>query len=388
MPEEPLLKAQIHSSITDIPADGWNRLAGDNPFLQHAFFAALEQSGCATAKTGWQPFHIQVNAEDSDAALGFMPLYVKSHSAGEYVFDHAWANAFENAGGSYYPKLQSSVPFTPVTGARLLAGKEPPASVTPASIKRALLHAASAATLEHGLSSAHITFLQQAEAEAAEKEGYLIRTDQQFHWQNDDYSYFDDFLEQLSSRKRKQIKKERRTALGSGIEIITLEGPEIEPEHWDAFFGFYMDTSARKWGQAYLNLDFFHRIGKTMPQNIVLMLCKLEGRYIAGALNFKSKDTLYGRYWGCMEDHPCLHFETCYYQAIDYAIKHGMKSVEAGAQGPHKLARGYSPTLTYSAHFIPNPGFKKAVATFLSHEREGVDEEVDYLKDHSPFKKQ
>ena len=382
MPTEPRFKAQIFSDISDIPAETWNSMAGDNPFMQHAFLHALENSGCVGTQTGWQQFHIEVTEENNDKPLGYMPLYVKSHSSGEYVFDHAWANAFENAGGSYYPKLQSSVPFTPVTGPRLMV-----ASGAPDGVQEALLQAVSNAAVQHKLSSAHITFMHKAEAEEAKKSGYLIRTGQQFHWQNSDYSNFDDFLAQLSSRKRKQIKKERRTATSSGITFELLEGADIKQEHWDVFFSFYIDTGARKWGQPYLNREFFTQIGKSMPEQLLLILCKLDGQYIAGALNFKSEHTLYGRYWGCLEDHPCLHFETCYYQAIDYAIKHGMASVEAGAQGPHKLARGYSPVVTYSAHFIANPSFKDAIAEFLLHERDAVDAEVKYLEKRTPFKK-
>ncbi len=381
MHEELALEAEVLTAISDIEANEWDACTNSNPFLKHAFFLALEQSGSASPETGWHPFHIKFTSTDTGETAGFMPLYLKSHSYGEYVFDHAWANAFERAGGQYYPKLQSSVPFTPVTSSRLLTAPNAPTQ----TVAR-LLEVAKSLTAQQHLSSLHMTFLPREEAKLAEQHGYLVRTDQQFHWQNHNYLSFDDFLDQLSSRKRKQIKKERRTALASGIKILILEGADIQPQHWDAFFEFYLDTGAKKWGQPYLNREFFDHIGTSMPQNIVLMLCEHNGRYVAGALNFKSEDTLYGRYWGCTEEYPCLHFETCYYQAIDYAIKHGLKTVEAGAQGPHKLARGYVPTLTYSAHWIENEGFREAVANFLNHERQNVDAEVDYLSSKAPFK--
>lgn len=383
MSEALAFKAECFNSISDIDAQEWNTCAGDNPFLSHAFLSALEQSGCATSETGWHPFHIRVSREDTDMPLGFMPLYLKGHSYGEYVFDHAWANAYERAGGKYYPKLQSSVPFTPVTGNRLLLAPNAPGETA-----SALLRAARSVTSQHGFSSLHITFLPKDEADKAEQEGYLVRTDQQFHWKNQGYSDFNAFLDQLSSRKRKQIRKERRTALAPGIEIEILEGKDIKSKHWDAFFAFYLDTGAKKWGSPYLNRAFFDLISETMPDQIVLMLCVRNGNYIAGALNFKNKQSLYGRYWGCTEDHPCLHFETCYYQAIEYAIQHSLETVEAGAQGPHKLARGYVPAITYSAHWIENSGFRDAVARFLKVERHDVEAEVEYLAAKAPFKSQ
>jgi len=373
--------AKIIHSTSDIDAKLWNACTNGNPFLSHEFFCALEQSGCVSEKTGWLPFHIQLQHSETSKIVGFVPLYIKSHSYGEYVFDHAWANAYTQAGGNYYPKLQSSVPFTPVTGSRLLTIPD-----TPISAQIALLQSLGNITRQHGFSSTHITFLEKKEADLAAKAGFLIRTDQQFHWQNHEYQNFDDFLEQLSSRKRKQIKKERKAALLSGIDIEILEGTDIKQHHWDAFFEFYLDTSTKKWGQPYLNRNFFERIGGSMANKIVLMLCKKHEHYIAGALNFKSDDTLYGRYWGCIEDHPYLHFETCYYQAIDFAIAHGLKTVEAGAQGPHKLARGYVPTLTYSAHWIENPGFREAVEHYLQHERHAVDAELEFLASKTPFK--
>lgn len=383
MHEELALKAEVLTAISDITAEDWDACSGSTPFLKHAFLLALEQSGSATSETGWHPFHIKLTDTKTGSAVGFMPLYVKNHSYGEYVFDHAWANALENAGGQYYPKLQSSVPFTPVTGSRLLIAPN-----APVGSDRMLLQTAKTLVNQQQFSSLHITFTTKAEAETASEQGLLIRTDQQFHWQNNGYQCFDDFLDQLSSRKRKQIKKERRTALGSGVTIKTLEGKDIQPHHWDSFFAFYLDTSTKKWGQPYLNREFFDLIGASMSQDIILILCELEGRFVAGALNFKSKEALYGRYWGCLKELPCLHFETCYYQAIDYAIKNKLQTVEAGAQGPHKLARGYVPTLTYSAHWIENSGFRQAVAQFLKQERLNVDAEVEYLSEKTPFKKQ
>jgi uncharacterized protein len=374
--------AEIVGSITKIPADQWDPCTFGNPFLKHAFLSALELSGCASAEAGWQPYHIQITNTADGSIAGFLPCYLKSHSYGEYVFDHAWAHAYEHAGGKYYPKLQSSVPFTPVTTPRLLT-----ISPTSDSCKSALLNTLKAAVQQLAISTAHLTFLPEKEAQLATEAGYLVRTDQQFHWKNNGYRNFGAFLEALSSRKRKQIKKERSTALASGIIIEQLRGHEITPSHWDKFFAFYQDTSARKWGQPYLNRDFFARIHATMPDDILLFMCRRDGQYVAGALNFIGPDTLYGRYWGCTEDHPCLHFETCYYQAIDYAIAHGLSTVEAGAQGPHKLARGYTPVKTYSAHWIEEPGFRDAVDKFLHIERQDIDAEVEYLTSHTPFKK-
>lgn len=375
-------QAEILGTIADIEPALWDSAARRNPFLKHSFLSALEKSGSATAETGWQPYHICLKDAETDKVLGFMPQYLKSHSYGEYVFDHAWAHAYENAGGSYYPKLQSSVPFTPVTTPRLLLIPGTPEDIAPA-----LFNTVKAATDQLGLSSAHVTFLPEQEAQLAEKQGFLIRTDQQFHWKNNEYKDFDAFLTALSSRKRKQIKKERATALSAGAEVEYLTGGDITEEHWDVFFHFYQDTGARKWGTPYLKRAFFSLIGESMADDILLIMCKNEGRYIAGALNFIGVDTLYGRYWGCLEDHPCLHFEVCYYQAIDYAIRNGLSFVEAGAQGPHKLARGYEPTITYSAHWLPNEGFRDAVARFLKVERLEVEAEVNFLADRTPFKK-
>jgi predicted N-acyltransferase len=381
MPEAKPLKAEIADSISRISATDWRRCAGtENPFLDYRFFAALEQSGCTKAETGWQPYHIVLKADD-EQTIGIMPLFLKGHSYGEYVFDHSWAAAYERAGGRYYPKLQSAVPFTPVTGSRLLV---PAGNLT---YRANLLQAARSVCDELGVSSLHVTFLTEDEAANADEEGYLIRTDQQFHWHNDGYRSFDDFLDALSSRKRKQIRKERTRVAAQGVTFRHLSGTDITESDWDHFFAFYMDTGSRKWGTPYLNREFFSRIGESMAERIMLILCQHEGETIAGALNLIGADTLYGRYWGCSEMFDNLHFEACYYQAMDYAIAHGIKHVEAGAQGPHKLARGYTPTKTFSAHWIPNAGFRNAVARFLAEERREVDAEIYYLEGHSPFKR-
>ncbi len=374
---------RIIDRISAVDAASWDACnGGDNPFTRHAFLNALEVSGCVRAETGWMPQHII--AEDKSGNIsGVMPLYMKSHSYGEYVFDHSWANAYEQAGGRYYPKLQSCAPFSPVTGPRLLIH---PQSDTE-NVGRALLNTAIARAEELNLSSLHITFMREDQWAFSKSSDFLQRVDQQFHWENRGYRHFDDFLEDLSSRKRKNIRKERREALAHDIKIEILSGDQITEAHWDAYFQFYLDTANRKWGQPYLNRAFFSAVGAAMADQIVLMLCKRSGHYIAGALNFKNADTLYGRYWGCIEDHRFLHFEVCYYQAIDYAIQHGLKRVEAGAQGEHKLARGYLPHKTYSAHWVRDPGFRAAVARFLDQERTAVDHQIDILDDYSPFKK-
>ncbi len=369
---------KTHSSLTELSADNWSSLAGDNPFLSWEFMLALEQSGCVSAETGWLPHHLSLH-DDSDQLLGIMPLYLKSHSQGEYVFDHNWAEAFQRAGGQYYPKLQSSVPFTPVTGPRLLAKTK--------EHKTLLAMGAAELCQKQNLSSLHITFLGDDDLAVLENTPYLIRSDQQFHWNNDNYASFDDFLASLSSRKRKNIRKERKTATQNNISIRHLTGDDIKEHHWDDYFEFYINTSMRKWGRPYLNREFFSTIGETMADKIVLMLAEREGRYIAGALNFLGPDTLYGRYWGAIEHHPCLHFELCYYQAIDYAISHKLDRVEAGAQGEHKLARGYVPTKTQSAHFISDPNFRSAVADYLDHETNMVDQHIKALNNFTPFKK-
>ena len=371
------ITARILRSARDLPAAEWNACAGPgNPFLQHEFFTALEDSGSAVPKTGWQPVHLVVAGPDG-AAAGIMPAYLKSHSQGEYVFDHGWADAWTRAGGRYYPKLQSCVPFTPATGQRLLL-RDP-------SVAPALLAAAEALTEQNGLSSAHATFIAPEQVAAFEAADWLIRVDQQYHWVNDDYASFDEFLAALSSRKRKAIRKER--AIDPDISVEMLTGDQITKAHWDAFWVFYQDTGARKWGQPYLTRKFFSLLGERMGDRVLLAIASRDGVPVAGALNLIGDDCLYGRYWGCTEDVPFLHFELCYYRAIDWAIEHGLARVEAGAQGSHKLARGYRPTPTYSAHFIPNAGFRAAVANFLEVEREAVEAHIDELGDEGPFRK-
>jgi uncharacterized protein len=370
-------------SISDIPETDWNAcLETDHPFVMHQFLKALEDSGSVTAETGWMPYHLVL--EHDGKTVGAAPMYVKGHSQGEYVFDYSWAHAYERAGGKYYPKLQLSVPFSPVTGPRLLVPAGPDQQVR----QRALLQGAQQIAGKLGISSVHLTFLIEAEKNLMEDAGYLIRAGEQFHWINNDYTDFNAFLAQLSSRKRKAIKKERLGATQTGLEFETLTGSDISEDHWDAFFNFYMDTGSRKWGTPYLTRSFFSLLTETLGNAIVLFMVKRNGRYIAGALNLQSRDCLYGRYWGCIEDHRFLHFETCYYRAIEYAIDHGIKRVEAGAQGPHKLARGYLPTKTYSAHWLQDPGFHDAVAEFLKAETRDIEAEINYLSAHSPFRKQ
>ena len=354
-----------------------------DPFTTHAFLTTLETSGSATAGTGWAPHHMiaRVNGE----VVGALPLYLKSHSQGEYIFDYAWGDAYERAGGQYYPKLQCSVPFTPATGRRLLARPDTDLPVT--AIQSALIEGAVTLCTRHDLSSVHITFCTDAEWDLGGEIGLLQRTDQQFHWENPGYATFDDFLDALASRKRKNLRKERAKAVENGVTIHHLTGDAIQPSHWEAFWHFYQDTGSRKWGRPYLTRSFFDQITEAMADRILLVMCEREGRWIAGALNFIGRETLFGRYWGCVEDHPCLHFETCYYQAIDFAIAHGLKRVEAGAQGGHKLARGYVPVTTRSLHYLPDPGFKRAVAQYLEQERRAIDRENAALAEMTPFKK-
>jgi predicted N-acyltransferase len=380
--------------IADVPASDWDACARgadsnaaslrpENPFITHVFLSALEASGSASRDTGWLPRHLLL--EDASGQLaGCMPCYLKSHSHGEYVFDHGWADAYARAGGRYYPKLQAAVPFTPVTGKRLLVRPGPSATEREAI----LLQAAVTLTEQSGVSSLHVTFLTKPEWQLAGKLGLLQRTDQQFHWRNEGYASFDDFLAALASRKRKAIRKERRDALLGGIEIEWVTGADLTEAHWDAFFAFYMDTGARKWGTPYLNRACFSLLGETMSDQILLVLAKRSGRAIAGALNFIGADTLYGRYWGSTEEHPCLHFELCYYQAIDYALQHGLACVEAGAQGAHKLARGYLPVPTYSAHYIADPGLRRAVAAYLKRERLAIAQQTALLNEESPFRRE
>lgn len=372
------LTVRLAPSVGSLPAAQWDALAGPaNPFMRHAFLTALEDSGSVGPGTGWTPAPLVIE-DGAGGLLGAMPCYAKGHSQGEYVFDHAWADAWERAGGDYYPKLQIAAPFTPATGPRLLLAD--PAYAAP------LLRAAETLCRRHGFSSAHATFIEPSQLPLFEQVGWLPRSDIQFHWHNRDYASFEDFLGQLSSRKRKDLRKERRAAQ-DGVEICHLTGADIRGEHWDAFWLFYQDTGARKWGQPYLTREAFDLIGERMGEQVLLILALEEGRPIAGALNFIGGDALYGRYWGCLVDKPFLHFELCYYQAIDAAIARGLARVEAGAQGGHKLARGYEPVQTWSMHFIADPGFRAAVADFLEREREGIAQDQLFLGERTPFRK-
>jgi predicted N-acyltransferase len=373
---------ELLPQMSAVSASEWDALTGPqgnrplDPFTTHRFLLALEQSQSTGARTGWQARPLVVRDGVITAA---MPLYLKDHSQGEYIFDHGWAQAFERAGGQYYPKLQSAVPFTPATGNRFLG---------PENLRKPLLDAAIDIAEQNNISSLHITFCTQDEAAfLSGHRGILHRVTQQFHWENRGYSSFDDFLADLSSRKRKMIRKERETARASGLHIRALTGDQIEPAHWDAFWIFYQDTGARKWGTPYLTRAFFDEIHRTMRDDILLVLAFDGDIPIAGALNFIGRETLFGRYWGCTQEHPCLHFELCYYQAIDWAIAQGLQSVEAGAQGEHKLARGYLPTMVHSLHYISNPSFRDAVAQYLIEERRAVDHEIDVLTDYGPFRR-
>jgi predicted N-acyltransferase len=380
--------ARILHDIDEIPADLWNRCANPgndlahDPFLRHEFLSALEASGSACAQTGWQPFHLVL--EEAERTLGVVPMYVKGHSQGEYVFDASWADAWHRAGGDYYPKLQISVPFTPATGRRVLAADAGRNART--DTEQALLGACAQIAQQIKVSSAHLTFMPERQWHLAGEVGYVQRMDQQYHWHNPGYASFDEFLGDLSSKKRKNLRRERRDAIAPGIDIEWLTGSDLTELHWDAFYRFYIDTGSRKWGVPYLTREFFSLVTASMAEDILLILCKRNGRYIAGALNFIGGDALFGRNWGCIEHHPFLHFETCYYQAIDFAIHRGLKRVEAGAQGDHKVARGYLPTATYSAHWICDPGFRNAVAKYLEEEREYVRQDIEHLEERSPFK--
>jgi len=372
------LTARIAQGVATIPAADWDACAGTtNPFVSHAFLAALEQAGSVGGRSGWQAIPVIVDGADG-APAAVAPAYAKSHSQGEYVFDHAWADAWERAGGAYYPKLQIAAPFTPVPGPRLLL-RDPAAAP-------ALIAALEAVTDQHKLSSAHATFVEPAQVPLFEAAGWLIRQGTQFHWRNDGYACFDDFLNALASRKRKAIRKERAAAV-EGLTIRHLTGAEIGKREWDAFWGFYQDTGARKWGQPYLTRATFPLLGQALGDRILLILAERDGLPIAGALNLIGADTLYGRYWGAREDVPFLHFELCYYQAIDAAIARGLSTVEAGAQGEHKLARGYAPVATWSAHYIPDPGFRRAIADYLVRERDAVAADREFLGQMTPFKR-
>jgi predicted N-acyltransferase len=381
------LRIKVLPSITDIAAPVWDACAGGdgaNPFTKHAFFAALEQSRSAVARTGWHPQHLVGETPDGKV-VGVVPCYLKTHSRGEYVFDNGWAAAYERAGGRYYPKLQVSVPFTPASGRRLLIAPDADIPATQAALAQALIEVCKL----RDASSAHITFMTEEEwRHLGDGCGFLKRTDQQFHWENGGFSTFDDFLTALSSRKRKTIKRERRDALAAnGIEVKWLTGADLTEDAWDAFFTFYQDTGSRKWGSPYLTRDFFSRIGQTLAKDTLLIMAKRNGRYIAGAINFIGDGALFGRHWGAVEHHPFLHFEICYYQAIDFAIAHKLARVEAGAQGEHKLARGYLPSTTYSAHYIANAALRQAIANYLDHERTYMVESGKELMEASPFRK-
>jgi len=352
-----------------------------NPFLSHAFFVALESSGSASARTGWGPRHLV--AKQDGRIVGVVPCYLKSHSQGEYVFDRGWADAYERAGGSYYPKLQVSVPFTPATGPRLLIRD----GGDTAQVATALAGGLVALCGLSKASSAHVTFARESEWQFLAAQGFLQRTDQQFHWHNAGYNSFDDFLATLASRHRKAIKRERRDAVANGISIHCLTGSDITEDAWDAFFEFYMETGSRKWGRPYLTRAFYSLIGQSMAQDVLLVMAKRGGHWIAGAINFIGGDTLFGRHWGAVEHHPFLHFEVCYYQAIDFAIGRGLAKVEAGAQGEHKIARGYLPQTTYSAHYIADPALRRAIADYLKRERMYVDEMGRELTEAGPFRK-
>jgi predicted N-acyltransferase len=370
--------AKVAAGVSGLPAAEWDGLTdGANPFVSHAFLSAMEDSGSVGRRSGWTPAPIVIEGTDG-TLVGALPAYVKEHSQGEYVFDHAWADAWHRAGGSYYPKLQIAVPFTPATGPRILTRS--PELTLP------LLRAAEALCEQSGLSSAHATFVEPDQVPLFEAAGWLLREDTQFHWTNRGYASFDDFLEALSSRKRKDLRKERAKAQ-EGVEIRALRGAEIEERHWDAFWQFYQDTGQRKWGQPYLTRKAFTLFGERMADQILLVLAFDQGEPVAGALNFIGGDALYGRYWGALVDKPFLHFELCYYQAIDAAIALGLSRVEAGAQGGHKLARGYEPVSTLSAHYIVHAGFREAIADFLVRERQGVEQDREWLGEKTPFKK-
>src|SRR3954466_6337761 len=384
------LQIRVVPAIAEVPAAAWDACANPesssevcpyNPFVSHAFLSALEASGSATARAGWQPQHVV--AEIGGQAVGVVPCYLKSHSRGEYVFDAGWAEAYERAGGSYYPKVQVSVPFTPATGRRLLV----PPGENAETVRRGLASGLIELTKLRDASSVHVTFAPEGEWRMLGELGFLQRNDQQFHWENASYTTFDDFLAALAARKRKAIKRERREALAPGIEVQWLTGSDLTEKVWDQFFAFYMDTGSRKWGRPYLTRQFYSLIGETMRDKVLLVMAKRAGRFIAGAINFIGSHTLYGRHWGAIEHHPFLHFELCYYQAIEFAIQHKLARVEAGAQGEHKLARGYMPVTTYSAHYIADPALRRAIADYLKRERAYVAAAGAELSAMGPFRK-
>jgi predicted N-acyltransferase len=375
------LTLTLHAKIAEIDAADWDACAGDgNPFVSYAFLSAMEDSGSANSRTGWLPQHAVLRREDQ-TVVAIAPMYAKSHSYGEYVFDHGWANALERTGKDYYPKLQAAVPFSPVPGPRLL--RRPGSGVPVATLANALEQACDSL----GLSSVHVTFCTQDEWEGLGEAGWLRRIGMQFHWENEGYTNFDDFLGALSSRKRKVLRRERRDANAAGLTFHALSGADITESHWDAFYRFYQSTVDRKWGSAYLTRSFFSLLGERLGHKVVLMYAENAGKPVAGALNLAGDEALYGRNWGCRGDWPFLHFELCYYRAIDWAIEHGLKRVEAGAQGRHKIQRGYMPKPTYSAHWIAHTGLRRAVENFLVEERMGIQREMDALAEDSPFRK-
>ena len=390
MPGDAHYRLRTVNDIAEVPAAEWDACAqppGElhNPFISHAFLHALEASGSVHPRTGWLPYHAVL--EDRAArVVGLAPLYVKGHSQGEYVFDHGWAEAFESAGGRYYPKLLGAVPFTPAAGRRLLV--RPDAERDGREVEAHLVAGCVEIARRLEVSSLHFNFLEPGQWERLAGFGFLRRTDQQFHWRNEGYATFDDFLARLSSKKRKNLRRERRIALENEIEVEWVTGSALREHHWDAFFEFYLDTGSRKWGRPYLTRRFFGLVGETMADRTLLVMCRRDGRYVAGALNFIGGDTLYGRNWGCIEDHPMLHFEACYYQAIEFAITRGLRYVEAGAQGPHKIARGYLPRRTHSAHWIAHEGLRDAVARYLVRERHVVAESMEVVASHSPFRRE
>jgi predicted N-acyltransferase len=375
------LNLTLHARIAEIDAADWDACAGEgNPFVSHAFLSALEDSGSANGRTGWLPQHA-VLRRDGGEVVAIVPMYAKSHSYGEYVFDHGWANALERIGERYYPKLQAAVPFSPVPGPRLL--RRPGAGVPISAMASALEQACES----HGLSSVHVTFCTEDEWAGLGEAGWLRRIGMQFHWENEGYADFEGFLGALSSRKRKVLRRERRDANACGLTFHALSGADITERHWDAFYGFYQSTVDRKWGSAYLTRKFFSLLGERLGDRVVLMYAENDGKPVAGALNLAGDEALYGRNWGCRGDWPFLHFELCYYRAIDWAIEHGLKRVEAGAQGRHKIQRGYLPKHTYSAHWIAHAGLRRAVASFLVDECAGIEAEMAGLAEDSPFRK-
>lgn len=375
------LQIALAERLADVPAEDWDACAGgDNPFVSHAFLSALEDSGSVRPETGWLPRHVTLR-DTAGRALGAVPLYLKGHSHGEYIFDHAWAGAYERAGGQYYPKLLSAVPFTPVTGPRLMVRPDAPAG-TRAGLARGL----TAVCERHDCATLGVNFTDARDSEALESAGFLIRHGHQFHWSNDGYGGFEDFLGALQSRKRKQIRKERRAVAEAGLTVERLSGSALESRHWDQFYAFYIDTYDRKWGRPYLTRGFFDLLHERMADRVLLVMAYAGGRPIAGALNLIGADALFGRNWGCLEDYRFLHFEVCYYQAIEFAIERGLARVEAGTQGEHKLQRGYLPVRTQSAHWIRDPGFKDAIERFLIEERRHVAHALEVLAGHAPYR--